>query len=662
MIDDFVFKLKYARYNKQEKRRETWNESVQRYIRMLKDKFTDESKELYEIEQAMLNKEILPSMRGLQFGGDAVKEKNMRLYNCTCSYADRPKFFSEALWLLLCGSGVGFSVQRHHVNNLPKIKGTRSKETFIVQDSIEGWSDAVDKLFNAYFFNQSLPIFDYSEIRKEGAPLRHGGHAPGHKPLKQAIDAIQKILDKAVNRQLKTIEVFDCVMHLANCTVTAGTRRSATIAVFDVDDNDMLTAKTAKDWYIEHPQRARANISAVITPNTQEQAFRSIFDKTKKYGEPAFLFLESKEFLVNPCVEIIMCPTLIKDKDKNIIEHYTLDLIDYENRDRWEKHGYTFQSGWQACNLTTVNVSKSYNETDLKESIKLASRLGTYQASYTDTTYLGETSRLIMERESLLGVSLCGMASRPELTTNKKVLSSCAKVAVQENKKTAQRIGIKQASRVTCVKPEGTASLVLGAIGSGIHPIHAKKYIRRVQVSDKEQVFKHYQAINPQSIEKSVWGSDYCVMFALDGEGTVKDDLTALELLERAKLTVEHWVKGGTALQDRLEGSNHNVSLTVTLKPHEWQIVEDYLWMNKESFTGVSLLSATGDHDYPQAPLVAVHEPTENSTEQERGAWDLWHMLKQTTKHVNFENLTEEQDNTKPLEIEACAGGSCEMK
>ena len=250
---------------------------------MLKDKFTDESKELYEIEQAMLNKEILPSMRGLQFGGDAVKEKNMRLYNCTCSYADRPKFFSEALWLLLCGSGVGFSVQRHHVNNLPRIKDpNHSKKTYVVDDSIEGWSDAVDKLFNAYFFNQSLPIFDYSEIRKEGASLRHGGHAPGHKPLKQAIDAIQKILDKAVNRQLKTIEVFDCVMHLANCTVTAGTRRSATIAVFDVDDNDMLTSKTEKDWYIEHPQRARANISAVITPNTQEQAFRSIFDKTKK--------------------------------------------------------------------------------------------------------------------------------------------------------------------------------------------------------------------------------------------------------------------------------------------------------------------------------------------------------------------------------------------
>lgn len=663
MIDDFVFKLKYARYNETEQRRETWSESVQRYMRMLKDKFTNDSKELYEIEQAMLNKEILPSMRGLQFGGDAIKEKNMRLYNCTCSYANRPRFFAEALWLLLCGSGVGFSVQRHHVYNLPRVKDpNHSKKTYVVDDSIEGWSDAVNELFEAYFNGSAWVEFDYSQIREEGAPLRHGGHAPGSKPLKQALEAIDLILDSAIDRQLKPIEVFDCVMHLANCTVTAGTRRSATIAIFDADEEEMLNAKTSEKWYEKHPQRARANISAVITPETSEDTFRAIFDKTKSYGEPGFLFLESKEFAVNPCVEIIMCPTLIRDANDKIVEHYTLDMIDYEKRDYWLEQGYTFQSGWQACNLTTVNVSKCYNEADLKESVKLASRLGTYQASYTDTTYLGEASRLIMERESLLGVSLCGMASRPELTTSQEVLSSCAKEAVKENKETAQRIGINQASRVTCVKPEGTASLVLGAIGSGIHPIHAKKYLRRVQVSNSEQVFKHFQEINPQAVEKSLWGSDHCVIFPLEGEGTVKNDLTALELLERARLAVEHWVKVGTALQERLESANHNVSLTVTIKPEEWQAVEDYLWNNRESFTGVSLLSATGDYDYPQAPLVAVQEPTEESTEQEREAWDLWNMLHETIKGVDFEMLKEETDNTKPLEIEACAGGSCELR
>jgi ribonucleoside-triphosphate reductase (thioredoxin) len=661
MIEDYVFKLKYARYNKKEQRRETWKESVLRYTQMLKDKFSNEINEIDEIEQAIIDKEILPSMRGLQFGGDAIKEKNMRMYNCTCSYADRPRFFSEALWLLLCGSGVGYSAQSHHVAKLPKIKEPKNYKIYQVSDSIEGWGDAVNMLIDSYMSNGAYPIFDYSLIRPKGSPLRHGGLAPSHEPLQQALENIDLILTQAIGRQLKPIEVFDAVCFLANCTITAGTRRSATIAFFNIEDTEMLNAKVSKDWFTENPQRARANISAVVLPTATEEQFKSIFSKTKNYGEPAFLFLKSTEYAVNPCVEITMCPTLIK-KDKGTIDHYTLDLLDPAKREYWIDQGYTFQSGWQACNLSTVNADLCHSNIDLKESVRRASKLGTYQASYTDTTYLGRVSQEIMEREALLGVSLCGMASKPDLTLNYDLLKECGQIAVNENIKTAQRLGIKPASRVTCVKPEGTASLILGGIGSGIHPVHAKRYLRRIQASETEEVFKHFAEQNPQAVEPSVWGSDFCTVFALEGKGTVKADLNAIELLDRARNTISSWIEQGTAHPQRLEGARHNVSLTVQVKPSEWLQVQEYLWQHKTSFTGVSLLSATGDYDYPQAPLVAVYEPTENSTIKQLESWHLWNLLNETVKSVDYETLNEKTDNTKPLSIEACAGGSCELK
>lgn len=668
MLAEYVFKSKYARYNAEAGRRETWSEAVKRTAQMHRARFPHEAAQIDEVEGALERREILPSMRGLQFAGAGVTRKNMRLYNCTSSYCDRPRFFAEALWLLLAGSGVGFSVQRHHTDKLPPISAPMSSAPYTVADSIEGWADATHALISAYMSGAPRPLFDFSQVRPAGSPLSVGGTAPGPEPLRLALEGIEQVLRGAEGRRLRPIEAFDCAMYLADCTRTAGTRRSATIAIFDADDEEMINAKTAPEWYITHPHRARANISAVITPDTPRERYSELFRAARTYGEPGLVYLDSTEWAVNPCVEVLMCPTHIKHHGEQV-ERYTVELLDPARRAEWEAQGYSFESGWSACNLSTVNVAAARDAAHLAELARLASRLGTYQASYTDTGYLGATSRAIIEREALLGVSLCGMAARPDLTLDAETLEAAARAAVQENADTAARIGTRQASRVTCVKPEGTASLVLGT-SSGIHPAHARRYLRRVQASERESVFQAYRATNPLAVEKSAWGSDYAAIFACEGEGTTRDELTALDLLARARVALSAWVKPGTARPQRLVGACHNVSLTVSVQPDEWEAVEADLWEHRASYRGVSLLGASGDYDYPQAPFQAIYTDEEidamNPTPERRAtmieARALWELIKRSAQPVDYEAQLEGEDTTAPLAVDACAGGMCELK
>jgi ribonucleoside-diphosphate reductase alpha chain len=668
MLAEYVFKSKYARYNAEAGRRETWSEAVKRTAQMHRARFPHEAAQIDEVEGALERREILPSMRGLQFAGAGVTRKNMRLYNCTSSYCDRPRFFAEALWLLLAGSGVGFSVQRHHTDKLPPISAPMSSAPYTVADSIEGWADATHALISAYMSGAPRPLFDFSQVRPAGSPLSVGGTAPGPEPLRLALEGIEQVLRGAEGRRLRPIEAFDCAMYLADCTRTAGTRRSATIAIFDADDEEMITAKTAPEWYITHPHRARANISAVITPDTPRERYSELFRAARTYGEPGLVYLDSTEWAVNPCVEILMCPTHIKHHGEQV-ERYTVELLNPARRAEWEAQGYRFESGWSACNLSTVNVAAARDAAHLAELARLASRLGTYQASYTDTGYLGATSRAIIEREALLGVSLCGMAARPDLTLDAETLEAAARAAVQENADTAARIGTRQASRVTCVKPEGTASLVLGT-SSGIHPAHARRYLRRVQASERESVFQAYRAANPLAVEKSAWGSDYAAIFACEGRGTTRDELTALDLLARARVALSAWVKPGTARPQRLVGACHNVSLTVSVQPDEWEAVEADLWEHRASYRGVSLLGASGDYDYPQAPFQAIYTDEEidamNPTAERRAAMiearALWERIKRSAQPVDYEAQLEGEDTTAPLAVDACAGGMCELK
>ena len=671
MIDEYVFRSKYSRFNAQENRRETWGESVSRMFRMHENAYPNAKEEILECKEAMLDKKVTGSQRALQFGGEAIEKKNMRLYNCVSSYADRTRFFGEALWLLLCGCGVGFSVQKHHVAQLNDVVEPSFPEHHIVEDSIEGWANAVDALFQAYLEGEAQPYYDFSQIRPKGSPLRFGGSAPGPEPLISALDKVEEILKSRMFESLRPIDVFDCVMHLADSVLTAGIRRSATIATFSLDDEEMLTAKTGT-WYETNPQRGRANISAVITPNSTQESYNELFKSTKEFGEPGTLFLSSTEYTVNPCVEVIMCPTLIK-KDGIIVEDYTLDLVDPQNRELYKSQGYTFESGWQACNLSTINASKAETEEEFYDAVKYATMIGTFQSGYTETGYLGEVSRQIIERESLLGVSICGIMDNPEICLNPEILKKGSQIAVETNKKLSDKLGIRYASRICCVKPEGTSAIILNS-SSGIHPQHAKKYIRRVNANEDEPVFQKFYEHNPHAVENAIWGADKVIAFALEApkSAIVKSDLNAIQFLDKAKIVHQNWILPSTDCT-RLESATHNVSITVTVKPEEWNSVRNYLWTEKEHFCGVSFLGSSGDYDYDQAPFQEVYTPIEqeailrNTAPEKRHilkdklekAWDLWNNVKLKNCSVDYDGLIELEDLTKPQETIACGGGAC---
>jgi ribonucleoside-triphosphate reductase len=645
-LSDFVFTSKYARLL--DKRRETYEEAVDRML-SLHDLGEDHEK----VRRHLVEKRIAASQRALQFGGDAIREKNARIYNCTVSFADRPAFFAEAFYLLLCGCGVGFSVQRHHVASLIFNQG-EGEYDHLISDSIEGWADAVRALA-AHYFNQSpRPVFNYDLIRGKSAKLRHGGLAPSHEPLKIALDKIDALWARAcyTDQSLAPIDAFDATMHLADAVLSGGVRRSATIAIFSIDDEEMTKCKTG-NWFIDNPQRGRANISAMCTPDTPREAYDKLFESTREYGEPAFIFSPSSEYINNPCVEITMCPLLITYQGETV-ERYTLDLVDPDRRSSHEAEGYKFYSGWQMCNLSTVNAQAAEDDIAFLKAVRCASILGTHQARFTHFPYLGSVTERIVKRESLLGVSITGVLSKDELP-----LKQAADLAVRTNQEYADRLGIPRASRVTCVKPEGTASLVLGT-SAGVHPYHADKFIRRVQAQPDEDCYKRYLEANPDHCVDSVWGKDLKVIeFACVAPpfAKTKDDLTSLQHLEIAKQVNTDWVRGGTALA-RLEGAHHNVSITVTVD--DWLAVRDYLWSNRTLFTGVSLLSASGDYDYQQAPYQKVYDNPDKSDphydEKVRIRERFAQLLNPAP--VVYDEMTQE------VVIEAggaCSGGACDL-
>lgn len=634
LCSEFTFKQTYARYLKDKKRRENWGEAVERMMSTHKAFYlpymTNELKQdISDIEQAIKDKKILGSQRALQFGGDAILEKHWRIYNCTSSYCDRPRFFSESLWLLLCGSGVGFSIQKQHVSCLPAVidmnQVLQAKyKTFVIEDSIEGWADALNVLVNFFFgLGEEYPQFSYSRIRKNGSALRHGGKAPGPFALKKALQRIEEVFLKRAGKQLKPIDCLDIVCHAADCVRSGGVRRAALLALFSMDDEEMLKSKT-NTWFQTDGQRARANISiAVPRHSVTEDQFNAIMESTRQWGEPGFIFTDSLEFCFNPCVEISMCPILVT-KDGEVCKEYSLDLLDRSNRSKYEAMGYKFESGWQACNLTEVNASqfKDFEPQTIKEMftcVRLATKLGTMQAGYTESTYLGDVSKKILEREALLGVSLTGLANSIFFKAHKEqkdlvesTLSDLAKHACLINRTFAPTIGVNAASRITCVKPSGTASLVLGC-ASGVHLEHAQKYIRRNQVDASSPIVQAYKKALPEAVELSAWSptkTDEVVSFAIecDSVSLFKEDASAIDFLNLVKMIQTTWVKYGTSRPTSVEKAVHNVSNTTTVKVTEWGEVSKYLYENQGTFCGLSFLSATGDYDYIQAPFQRVYE------------------------------------------------------
>jgi ribonucleoside-triphosphate reductase len=616
-LQNYTFVSKYARWIEDKNRRETWKEAVDRVRNMMHTKYADIniSEDINWAYDMMYKKKVLGSQRALQFGGDPILKRHAKIYNCTSSYCDRLRFFQECFWLLLCGSGTGFSVQKHHVAKLPTLEHDPPQQEglkYVIEDSIEGWADALGVLLSSYFskpieefkmYKNSYVVFDYSQIRSKGTSLSSGvGKAPGFEPLQNGLEKIRSLLDRCISngqKKLRPIDAYDIIMHSSDAVLSGGVRRSASLALFSPDDEEMAKAKTG-NWYMENPQRARSNNSALLLKDdTTFEQFQQLMESVKEFGEPGFIWSDSTEMTFNPCVEVGMWP------------------VDEE----------TGKSGWQGCNLTTINCSSIEDEEDFYERCRAAAIIGTLQAGFTKLDYLGEISCKIFEREALLGVSLTGTMEKHDLVLSEKVLKHGAKIAVETNKAMAKAIGINQAARVTCLKPEGTSSSMLGT-SSGIHPHHAKRYIRHVQANILEAPYQHFKKYNPQACEKSSWSAnntDEIIKFPIevpDG-AKLKNQLPAVEMLSVVKETQKNWVNSGKnrslCTQEYL---SHNVSNTVTVKPDEWEGVTKYIYDNRKYFAGISLIPQSGDKDYPQAPFTTVY--TSREIVKEYGDAALW--------------------------------------
>jgi len=598
---------------------------------------------------AAARREVLPSMRSLQFGGEAILKKHARIYNCAFTYIDRLDAFRESLYLLLCGCGVGFSVQRVHVDKLPPLAPLRFNapiSTFVVPDTIEGWADALHQLMLAAVEGRKV-VFDYSAIRPAGAPLRtSGGKAPGPEPLFHSLTRIEHIVQRAAGRKLRSIEAYDILMWAAKAVLSGGVRRSATICLFSADDEEMIAAKTG-NWFQDNPQRTASNNSAVIVRAHATRAeFDRLFEAQKQFGEPGFYFVEDPEYGANPCVEIGLHPRLIVDQPA-IARLRELGYAD-------ELHEGQTLTGVQFCNLTTISAAIAETAARFYELCARAAVIGTLQAGYTEFSYLSPVSRVITEREALLGVSICGVLDRPDVLLDPEVLRTGASVVKTVNAVVARALGIKPAARTTCVKPEGTASLLLGT-SSGLHPHHSIRYFRRVQTNVYDPVFQHFKRTNPHMVEPSVYdmnGRTEVITFPIEGPafGIYREDLSAVKHLEYIRLVQLNWVQAGRRHEKYSPGLHHNVSCTISVRADEWPSVAGFIWENRQNFTGVALLQDQGDKTYKQAPRESVATPADVAR---------WNALVYTP--VDYTTLREEEDLTELKQVVACAGGACEL-
>jgi len=687
-LADFNFAQKYARYQPDAQRRETWDESVSRVMEMhrvhLGERAEGLSSELEAIEKAYADRLLLGSQRSLQFGGEAALAKHARTYNCTSCYVDHPKRFAQALYLLLCGAGVGYSVQDHHVAQLPTIMTEEMLlytpvERYVVADTIEGWADALDALVQAYMgLRPSLPDFDLSEIRAKGAPIYScGGQAPGPYPLRLMLQQAEQLLASRAGQALRPSDASDLMCIAADCVLAGGVRRAALLCLFSVESSDpeMIRYKSKDQWWATHPYRARANISALVLRDDPKAAehFQAIFEHTRSYGEPATIWADSTEIAYNPCVEIAMCPTLVRDPQGEPVD-LSHSLLDPTRRAEHIEAGYSFETAFQFCNLCEVNVGawRDISEDEAAEVVRLATILGCIQASYTgtDDDYLSDSvTRQILERESLLGVSLTGLASGPAWAREEGCLRRLSEVAKETARAYWERCGLKSMpARICTVKPSGNAAVNLGC-SSGVHFEHSRRFIRRVQAPKSSPIVQAYLSRNPNAGEESVWSqlkTDYCLAFAIEApEGALtREEHSAVDFLNWVKRVQSAWVAHGVLRPDSVEGLTHNVSNTCTVKPDEWERVAETLLEGRDAFGGVSCLASSGDYDYPQPPFQAVYHPSEvSATDPHRqaklDAYEYWCALRESSS-VDYSQVTELVDVTSPSKEWACQGGACE--
>ena len=624
-LSNVVVFNKYAKYLPQQKRRETYNEIIIRYLQMMVDKYPDLANQIMHYGTYLFEKKVLPSMRALQFAGPAIQKNEARIYNCCYLPIDDYRAFGEIMFLLLGGTGVGYSVQFKHIEKLPEIRKPAKEQKFLVGDSIEGWADAVKHLIGSYLgFRNTKPRFDFSDIRHKGARLiTAGGKAPGPEPLKKCLFELEQILDRKENGdRLSSIEVHDMVCHIADAVLAGGIRRAALISLFSADDEQMLTCKFG-NWWELNPQRGRANNSAVLVRHRVTKEF--FLDLWKKIelsyaGEPGIYFTNNPDWGTNPCCEIALRP-------------------------------------YQFCNLCEVNVSDVTSQDDLNSRVIAASFFGTLQAGFTDFHYLRPIWKKTTEKDALVGIGMTGIAS---MEVFKYDLTQAANSAELMNIELAQTLGINRAARITCVKPSGTTSCVLGT-ASGIHAWHNDFYIRRMQMSKSEDLYKYLAANHPNLVKDHLLIPNSAVVEIpiKAPAGSVLRTETAIDTLERVKKVSQDWIKPG-----HIHGDNtHNVSATISIDKNrmynnydltainrvsemdEWEVVGQWMWDNKEFYNGLSVLPFDGG-SYSQAPFEDIREEQYNE------------LVGQLTS-IDLSLVTEDDDITDLAGEVACGADGC---
>lgn len=654
ILSDITVHMKYGKFLPTKQRRETWDELVDRNKSMHLKKYPKLHKEIEEAYQFVYARKVLPSMRSMQFAGKPIELNPARIYNCSFLPINHPDCLPELMFLLLSGVGVGYSVQRHHVEQLPEIIKPRRSRRYLVGDSIEGWADSIKVLVSAYFGGKPLPVFDFSDIRPKGAALiTSGGKAPGPEPLKECLQLIKDTFDsKQDGERLSTLDVHDICCYVADAVLAGGIRRSAMIALFDLDDDEMLKCKSdfacidlgeweqngmlrgyveyqdkrffvtlseeehklfgqtgTLPWYHFYPARGRSNNSATILRHKiDKKTFMELWKviEASNAGEPGFFFTNDKEFGLNPCAEISL-------------------------------------RAFQFCNLTTINAATIESQMDLNARARAAALIGTLQAGYTNFHYLREIWQKTTEKEALIGVSMTGISAGSVLLLN---LAEAAEIVKDENERVAKLIGINKAARATTVKPEGTTSLVVGS-SSGIHAWHDKYYIRRIRVGKNEAIYAYLSIFHPELLEDDVFKPNLQAVISVPQKAptdAITRDESAIDLLNRVSQVWSQWVKTG-----HRKGSNvNNVSTTVSIKSTEWKEVGEWMWTHRDEFTALSVLPYDSG-TYLQAPFETISKKK-------------YEELMKSLTEVDLSKVIEVVDNTTLQENLACFAGACEVK